>query len=724
MYQSQATKISNDRSSSSANRTVGIGKSMPAVPVPVLQQKSEQLSSETNVPEKSSLEIFDPKQTHTDGPGDIKPFSLTNNVANHTNSTQNPSKLFQLKAGTPNNDATSGTKPFIQKKNNTGLPDDLKAGVETLSGYSMNDVKVHYNSDKPAQLQAFAYAQGTDIHVAPGQEKHLPHEAWHVAQQKQGRVQPTLQMKGGAGVNDDDGLEQEADTMGAKALQMKNAGATGGDLIAPRSLSAASNSNAAVQRKLGLELEVAVPIDKMGVLSEDDKKILKGTKTNAVRLKALVSSADAGYGKFAEFDRVALHADHSSRVLPDDWKPPYRVMGRSILEMVFNPAVETQEELNETMKDVDTLVSGIHSGTSGLTKRVPFDGGVHIGPIDGDSKPAELSWKAAIHVNVGVDPRRLHRVLNWYSASKYKPAGEIKQIPMEYAENIAEQVVRAFSEASRVSAKDAQYWNGLRGLTTILVMYLLSGADKSELTSSVKNFATLLSKTRFYDIVKYGMTPKEKEWLLSVWEEYKNTLIRLTRPGENENSSLISRTDNKGKLKDGSWKIKHLFTDTAPALVGDEKEIPADEVGPVRSDQDKVAGGERRKGIVLEFRSLPGRYEPDTWATIAKDFLDKANAENSMKDYEELPPPPPRPEVAEIKEKAKDISSNIPVVRSLPLDLSALPPVATVRKENIVVQQSGQFWLVDQEVTWEGDIWKVIKKEGIKKYTLSFIRKA
>lgn len=105
-----------------------------------------------------------------------------------------------------------------QKPNNTGMPDNLKSGVENLSGYSMDDVKVHYNSDKPSQLNAHAYAQGTDIHVAPGQEQHLPHEAWHVVQQKQGRVQPTMQMKAGVPVNDDAGLETEADVMGAKAL--------------------------------------------------------------------------------------------------------------------------------------------------------------------------------------------------------------------------------------------------------------------------------------------------------------------------------------------------------------------------------------------------------------------------------------------------------------------------------------------------------------------------
>jgi hypothetical protein len=120
-----------------------------------------------------------------------------------------------------NNHHAQQSQPIQKKPNNTGLPDDLKTGVENLSGISLDNVKVHYNSDKPAQLNAHAYAQGTDIHVAPGQEQHLPHEAWHVVQQAQGRVKPTMQMKQGIPVNDDAGLEHEADVMGAKALQMQ-----------------------------------------------------------------------------------------------------------------------------------------------------------------------------------------------------------------------------------------------------------------------------------------------------------------------------------------------------------------------------------------------------------------------------------------------------------------------------------------------------------------------
>ncbi|MEL6556566.1 MAG: DUF4157 domain-containing protein [Bacteroidota bacterium] len=124
-------------------------------------------------------------------------------------------------------------KPDPQfSKRSDGLPIQLKTGIENLSGYSMDDVKVHYNSSKPAQLRAHAYAQGTDIHLAPGQERHLPHEAWHVVQQKQGRVRPTFQFKRGVNINDDVILEREADVMGEKALkshheQVENSGNPG-----------------------------------------------------------------------------------------------------------------------------------------------------------------------------------------------------------------------------------------------------------------------------------------------------------------------------------------------------------------------------------------------------------------------------------------------------------------------------------------------------------------
>ena len=112
-----------------------------------------------------------------------------------------------------------GVSTLKKKSNQTGLPDRLKSRIESLSGYNMDDVRVHYNSSKPAQMKALAYTQGSNIHVASGQERYIPHEAWHVVQQKQGRVHPTMQLKG-VDVNDDAALENEANVMGAKAVQL------------------------------------------------------------------------------------------------------------------------------------------------------------------------------------------------------------------------------------------------------------------------------------------------------------------------------------------------------------------------------------------------------------------------------------------------------------------------------------------------------------------------
>ena len=86
------------------------------------------------------------------------------------------------------------------------LPDELKDGIEALSGVSLEGLRVHENSVEPAGLQALVYAEGSKIHTAGGQEEHVAHEAWHVAQEMQGRVRGTEQ-SAGAGVNDEDALE-------------------------------------------------------------------------------------------------------------------------------------------------------------------------------------------------------------------------------------------------------------------------------------------------------------------------------------------------------------------------------------------------------------------------------------------------------------------------------------------------------------------------------------
>ncbi len=178
------------------------------------ENKSQSLANEISQKQSGGESTF---QFVDNRPEAIVQRKLQAMADNYSTQQQNPIQKKAV-AVTPASEAPTSE---VVGKNNTGLPDNLKSGIENLSGYSMDDVKVHYNSNKPAQLQAHAYAQGADIHLGPGQEKHLPHETWHVVQQKQRRVKPTMQLKGKVNVNDDAFLEKEADVMAGQALQKK-----------------------------------------------------------------------------------------------------------------------------------------------------------------------------------------------------------------------------------------------------------------------------------------------------------------------------------------------------------------------------------------------------------------------------------------------------------------------------------------------------------------------
>jgi len=114
------------------------------------------------------------------------------------------------------------------------LPADVRAKMEAAFGADFSAVRVHEGQASQA-LGAQAYAQGTDLHFAPGQyqpdsqrgQELIGHELAHVVQQSQGRVSAAAQAKG-AGINADAGLEAEADDLGARAARGERVTGGGG----------------------------------------------------------------------------------------------------------------------------------------------------------------------------------------------------------------------------------------------------------------------------------------------------------------------------------------------------------------------------------------------------------------------------------------------------------------------------------------------------------------
>jgi len=118
----------------------------------------------------------------------------------------------------------------------TALPEEVQGKMENSMGHDFSNVDIHENSDKATNLGAKAYAQGNEVHFAPGQynpesekgQQLIGHELAHVVQQREGKVEPTKKMGKGMSVNDDPALESQADKMGAKAT--KGVAGTGGDI--------------------------------------------------------------------------------------------------------------------------------------------------------------------------------------------------------------------------------------------------------------------------------------------------------------------------------------------------------------------------------------------------------------------------------------------------------------------------------------------------------------
>ncbi len=172
---------------------------------------------------KKSFSHLDGLQRIADNSTVVQGIQGLQQIANNSTVVQRTLGLQEATDNRVNNKFDTNEKKNVvsgnQVENETGMPDKLKTGIEDLSGIAMDSVKVHYNSEKPSQLQALAYTQGTNIYLGQGQEKHLPHESWHVVQQMQGRVKQNKQVKG-VSINDDRNLENEADEMGKRSLNL------------------------------------------------------------------------------------------------------------------------------------------------------------------------------------------------------------------------------------------------------------------------------------------------------------------------------------------------------------------------------------------------------------------------------------------------------------------------------------------------------------------------
>ncbi len=141
--------------------------------------------------------------------------------------------------------AAANAAPPASGGGGRALTPEVRGKMEQSFGADFSAVRVHEGPQAEA-MGALAYAQGTDLHFAPGQyapesargQELIGHELAHVVQQSEGRVNAPTQAKGA--INADPSLEAEADTLGTKAARGQPArpGASSGAPLQPLASSA------------------------------------------------------------------------------------------------------------------------------------------------------------------------------------------------------------------------------------------------------------------------------------------------------------------------------------------------------------------------------------------------------------------------------------------------------------------------------------------------------
>lgn len=559
-----------------------------------------------------------------------------------------------------------------------GLPHALRTGIESLSGMDMSSVRVHRNSSEPAQLNALAYAQGTDIHLAPGQERHLPHEAWHVVQQRQGRVRATQQMAGLA-VNDDADLEREADQMGARALALGRSGGVPMQRLAVRQASRSTPEGLPLtQRKVGFEFETGIPVRQSSVFgiqpmpyqapvfssntgnwkvvadssnmefvtepfdeNPGGRLLLANTMAEisnwAANIPGVVTAANnagnPGTGRVSAIDpAVGTAADAGWRitsiVMP--------IAALSDAEILCAPQATGGFRLEQIPALVDAMA------TTQITAAKPQALGHGLQQIANLSNIAIVSAAAnGVITNAQRDEwltlkgrMQGYQLLTGVAPQQF--ASSLVAMNLDHARWLVEAknaAVLAVNNHIATLPLPAPNFDQLKGLLTLVISYLMVGANEPQQMPYAKVIAPLMARTNFYTMFRQ-LTPVEQ----ALFNSNDFILAAANMPGSGGTQLFAAGFSHGAKTEHGptrgAWidsiangspgalfgTLWRSSTDLMSQGSGSTAAANSSSLGSMNQLDRRVTG--QQDLAVLELRRLPKQVQRAEWPQMALDIFD------------------------------------------------------------------------------------------------------
>ncbi|HWB55075.1 MAG TPA: hypothetical protein VG722_12815 [Tepidisphaeraceae bacterium] len=450
----------------------------------------------------------------------------------------------------------------------------------------------------------------------------------------------------------------------SQLLQQQNQGKDAAQIVGRKAAPLpriSQQSSTAVQRAIGLEIEVSVPVDQLtngeeGNIRNAAGATLDGAPKNTpiplmqFRGKNKPVAYTRGNGPKPTNGNFRAEVDHDPRVNSERKPPfPFRDLNNSaILEIVTEPKAD-KAEFDTAMNDVDAFVGDVNTRTNNLTTHAhdPFGSGHNVGPIDYNfpmPKQPEHNWKGSVQVNIGVDMREYASLAKWYAKSSYSDPSKAERHARGDYKRVRENIKTSIdigrqmttwlkSFISKTDIKAMGDLRGLRGWMTHMALYMVGSRNGLPEGSTAKNITPILMKSPNDVAIYYGMTPDERDYYLEgdnrkliMAELIKRTKRTDLDPINPLASAFITDKDGGYSLDDLSEEGGHTLFAGAP--IGGEQPVGPARTGEGASDAPNTGTGERG-GAVVEFRNLPGFYEgPAAWRQLGYDFLRQAENRN------------------------------------------------------------------------------------------------
>ncbi|MEU7524415.1 hypothetical protein AB0A74_01625 [Saccharothrix sp. NPDC042600] len=300
-----------------------------------------------------------------------------------------------------------------------------------------------------------------------------------------------------------------------------------------------------VQRAIGLEIEVPIPVDQLtgGDVAQLAAYEAAVPPNRAVALGYAQTNGWMNYGAVVRPPAAGFHveADHDDRVVS---RPPFQQPlaeggADTILEIVTDAnAANTVAQFRQTIQAVRAWIAAVEAATAGMTTRAAPPGGpanVHIGPMTYGAPLAarrpQHNWLGSVQVNVGIDLREYHSMMKWYANSRFARASRAAPAHQQIYRDIKAHLRLAVDVGRAVTAdiiagnlpavggaapaplpahvvQQTGNLRGIRGWMTHMALYL-ARANAAGMGGSRKNLAPMLMKTPPAVATHYGLTAAE-----------------------------------------------------------------------------------------------------------------------------------------------------------------------------------------------------------------------